>query len=155
MGKEVAARRRFPGGPDDRSVAQYHSRRHPRIESRQRKSLACRSRLWKASLQRLANLTGFKLDVSHFPPGTSKWNKIEHRMFSFITQNCRATPVVSYQTIIQLISNTKTMAGLKIKAMLTRKTYSTGIEVTTSEMTQLNLKPDAFHGAWNYSVSPQ
>jgi transposase len=118
-------------------------------------SNASRSRLWKAGLQRLANLTGLQLDVSHFPPGTSKWNKIEHRMFSFITQNWRATPLVSYQTIIQLISNTKTTAGLKIKAMLTRKTYPTGIEVTATEMAQLNLKPDAFHGDWNYSVSPQ
>jgi len=118
-------------------------------------SNASRSRLWKAGLQRLANLTGLQLDVSHFPPGTSKWNKIEHRMFSFITQNWRATPLVSYQTIIQLISNTKTTAGLKIKAMLTRKTYPTGIEVPASAMAQLNLKPDGFHGDWNYSLSPQ
>jgi transposase len=118
-------------------------------------SNASRSRLWKASLQRLANLTGLQLDVSHFPPGTSKWNKIEHRMFSFITQNWRAMPLVSYQTIIQLISNTKTTAGLKIKAMLTRKTYPSGIEVPASAMAQLNLKPDDFHGDWNYSLLPQ
>jgi transposase len=118
-------------------------------------SNASRSRLWKAGLQRLANLTGLQLDVSHFPPGTSKWNKIEHRMFSFITQNWRATPLVSYQTIVHLISNTRTTAGLKIKAILTRKTYPTGIEVPASEMAKLNLKPDAFHGDWNYSLLPQ
>jgi transposase len=118
-------------------------------------SNSSRSRLWKASLQRLANLTGLQLQISHFPPGTSKWNKIEHRMFSFITQNWRATPLVSYQTIIQLIANTRTSAGLKIKAMLTRKTYPTGIEVAASEMAKLNLKPDAFHGDWNYSLLPQ
>jgi len=118
-------------------------------------SNASRSRLWKAGLQRLANLTGLQLDVSHFPPGTSKWNKIEHRMFSFITQNWRATPLVSYQTIVHLISNTRTSAGLKIKAILTRKTYPTGIEVPASEMAKLNLKPDPFHGDWNYTLLPQ
>jgi transposase len=118
-------------------------------------SNASRSRLWKAGLQRLANLTGLQLEVSHFPPGTSKWNKIEHRMFSFITNNWRATPLVSYQTIVHLISNTRTTAGLKIKAILTRKTYPTGIEVPASEMAKLNLKPDAFHGDWNYSLLPQ
>jgi len=103
-------------------------------------SNSSRSRLWKASLQRLANLTGLQLQISHFPPGTSKWNKIEHRMFSFITQNWRATPLVSYQTIIQLIANTRTSAGLKIKANANAKTYPTGIEVAASEMAKLNLK---------------
>ena len=118
-------------------------------------SNASRSRLWKAGLQRLANLTGLDLQVSHFPPGTSKWNKIEHRMFSFITQNWRARPLVSYQTIIHLIANTKTTAGLRIKAKLTQKTYPIGIEISTAEMTKLNLIPDAFHGDWNYSLLPQ
>ena len=118
-------------------------------------SNASRSRLWKASLQRLANLTGLQIHVAHFPPGTSKWNKIEHRMFSFITQNWRATPLVSYQTIVHLISNTRTTAGLKIKAILTRKTYPTGIQVPASEMAKLSLRPDTFHGDWNYSLLPQ
>ena len=118
-------------------------------------SNASRSRLWKAGLQRLANLTGLQLDGAHFPPGTSKWNKIEHRMFSFLARNWRATPLFSYQTIIQLISNTKTTAGLKIKAMLTQKAYPTGIEAPASAMAQLNLKPDSFHGDWNYCLSPQ
>ena len=118
-------------------------------------SNASRSRLWKAGLQRLANLTGLHLHISHFPPGTSKWNKIEHRMFSFITQNWRARPLVSYQTIIYLIANTRTTTGLKIKAKLTQRTYPTGIEISDSEMAKLNLIRDAFHGDWNYSLLPQ
>jgi hypothetical protein len=118
-------------------------------------SNARRSRLWKVGLQRLANLTGLHLHVSHFPPGTSKWNKIEHRMFSFITQNWRARPLVSYQTVVDLISNTKTKAGLKIKAKLTQRTYPTGVEISASEIAKLNLMPEVFHGDWNYSVLPQ
>jgi transposase len=118
-------------------------------------SNASRSRLWKVGLQHLANLTGLHLQVSHFPPGTSKWNKIEHRMFSFITQNWRARPLVSYQTIIHLIANTRTTTGLKIKAKLTQKTYPTGVEISVTEMARLNLKQDAFHGDWNYSLLPR
>jgi transposase len=118
-------------------------------------SNASRSRLWKAGLQRLANLTGLDLHMSHFPPGTSKWNKIEHRMFSFITQNWRARPLVSYQTVVDLISNTKTKTGLRIRAKLTQRTYPTGVEVSPSEMAKLNIKPDDFHGEWNYSLLPQ
>jgi len=118
-------------------------------------SNASQSRLWKAGLQRLANLTGLDLHMSHFPPGTSKWNRIEHRMFSFITQNWRERPLVSYQTIIDLIAKTKTTTGLKIKATLTQKTYPTGIQISAVEMAKLNLKPDAFHGDWNYSLLPQ
>ena len=118
-------------------------------------SNASRSRLWKVGLQRLANLTGLHIQVSHFPPGTSKWNKIEHRMFSFITQNWRGRPLVSYQTIVDLIANTKTTTGLKIKARLTRRRYPTGVEIPASEMAELNLKPAAFHGDWNYSLLPQ
>ncbi len=117
-------------------------------------SNASRSRLWKAGLQRLANLTGLQLQISHFPPGTSKWNKIEHRMFSFITQNWRARPLVSYQTIIHLIANTRTTTGLKIKAKLTQRTYPTGVEISAADMAKLNLKPDPFHGEWNYSLLP-
>jgi hypothetical protein len=94
----------------------------------------------------MANLTGLQIQMSHFPPGTSKWNKIEHRMFSFITQNWRARPLVSYQTIIDLIANTKTTTGLRIKAKLTQRTYPTGVEVPPAEMAKLNMKPDDFHG---------
>ena len=118
-------------------------------------SNASRSRLWKVGLQHLANLTGLDLQISHFPPGTSKWNKIEHRMFSFITQNWRARPLVSYQTIIHLIANTRTTAELKIKAKLTQRTYPTGIEISAAQMAKLNLKSDPFHGDWNYSLLPQ
>jgi Rhodopirellula transposase DDE domain len=113
-----------------------------------------RSRLWKVGLQRLADLTGLHISVSHFPPGTSKWNKIEHRMFSFITQNWRAQPLVSYATIVHLIGNTKTQMGLKIKAKLTRKKYPKGIKVLNAEMAALNLEPAKFHGDWNYQLRP-
>jgi transposase len=118
-------------------------------------SNASRSRLWKVGVQQLANLTGLHIQVSHFPPGTSKWNKIEHRMFSFITKNWRGRPLVSYQTIVDLITNTSTKTGLKIKAKLTRRTYPIGIEIPDSEMAKLNIKPAAFHGDWNYSLLPQ
>jgi transposase len=118
-------------------------------------SNASRSKLWKVGLQHLANLTGLHIQMAHFPPGTSKWNKIEHRMFSFITQNWRARPLVSYQTIIDLIANTRTKTGLKIKAKLTQRTYPTGLEISAAEMAKLNLKPDPFHGEWNYSLLPQ
>ena len=118
-------------------------------------SNASRSRLWKVGLQHLANLTGLHIQIAHFPPGTSKWNKIEHRMFSFITQNWRARPLISYQTIIDLIANTRTTTGLKIKAKLTQRTCPTGVEISAEEMAKLNLKPDAFHGDWNYSLLPQ
>src|SRR5450755_1127077 len=118
-------------------------------------SNASRSRLWKVGVQRLADLSGLHIHVSHFPPGTSKWNKIEHRMFSFISKNWRGRPLVSYQTIVDLIANTRTTTGLKIKAKLTRRTYPSGMKIPASQMAELNLKPAAFHGDWNYSLSPQ
>ena len=118
-------------------------------------SNASRSRLWKVGVQRLADLTGLHIHVSHFPPGTSKWNKIEHRMFSFISKNWRGRPLVSYQTIVDLIANPRTTTGLKIKAKLTRRTYPSGMKIPASQMAELNLKPAAFHGEWNYSLSPQ
>ena len=93
--------------------------------------------------------------MSHFPTGTSKWNKIEHRMFSFITQNWRARPLVSYQTIIDLIASARTRTGLKIKAKLTQIAYPTEVEISAAEMAKLNLKPDPFHGEWNHSILPQ
>lgn len=114
-----------------------------------------RSRLWKVGMQRLADLTGLHIHVSHFPPGTSKWNKIEHRMFSFITLNWRGRPLVSYETIVHLIGNTKTRTGLKIKAKLTRRRYPKGIKIPNSEMAELNLLPADFHGDWNYSLLPR
>jgi transposase len=114
-----------------------------------------RSRLWKVGMQALADLTGLHIHVSHFPPGTSKWNKIEHRMFSFITLNWRGRPLVSYETIVHLIGNTKTRTGLKIKAKLTRRKYPKGIKIPNSEMAKLNLVPADFHGDWNYSLLPR
>ena len=113
-----------------------------------------RSRLWKIGVQRLANTTGLRIHVSHFPPGTSKWNKIEHRMFAFITQNWRGRPLVSYETIINLIGSTTTTSGLRIKAKLNRKTYAIGVKVSKAELAKVTLKPAKFHGDWNYSILP-
>jgi hypothetical protein len=117
-------------------------------------SNSSRSRLWKVGCQRLADSTGLRIQVSHFPPGTSKWNKIEHRMFSFITQNWRGQPLVSHETIINLIGSTTTTTGLRIKAKLNRRSYPTGVKVSQKELAEVNLKPAAFQGKWNYSVLP-
>ena len=114
-----------------------------------------RCRLWKVALQSLAARLGLPIHVCHFPPGTSKWNKIEHRMFSHITQNWRGRPLVSHEVIVNLIANTRTKAGLKIRAELDRGRYPTGIKISDSELAMLNLKLDSFHGDWNYSVMPK
>src|SRR6478609_3619431 len=113
-----------------------------------------RTRLWKVALQELANESGLKLTVSHLPPGTSKWNKVEHRLFSFITQNWRGKPLVSIQTIVNLIASTRTTKGLIVKAALDESKYETGITVTDEQMAKLNLTPAKFHGEWNYTISP-
>jgi len=113
-----------------------------------------RCRLWKVALQSLAARLGLPIHVCHFPPGTSKWNKIEHRMFSHITQNWRGRPLVSHEVIVNLIANTTTRAGLKIRAELDRGKYPTGIKITDAELALLNLKQDNFHGDWNYTVLP-
>ncbi len=114
-----------------------------------------RSRLWKVSLQKLADELRLKLVVCHFPPGTSKWNKIEHRLFSFITQNWRGRPLVSHQTVVNLIAATTTKTGLVVKAALDTHTYDTGIKVTDEEIAKLRLTPHSFHGEWNYTLSPR
>jgi hypothetical protein len=114
-----------------------------------------RSRLWKVSLQGLADKIGLKLFVRHFPPGTSKWNKIEHRMFSFITQNWRGKPLVSHQTIVNLIASTTTQSGLIVKAALDTTQYETKIKVSNHEFANLRLTPNVFHGDWNYTISPR
>ena len=111
-----------------------------------------RCRLWKVALQSLSRRLGLPVQVCHFPPGTSKWNKIEHRMFSHITQNWRGRPLVSHEVIVNLIANTTTRAGLKIRAELDRGKYPTGIKITDAQLASLNLKPDNFHGDWNYTV---
>lgn len=114
-----------------------------------------RSRLWKVSLQELADELELKLVVCHFPPGTSKWNKIEHRLFSFVTQNWRGKPLVSHQVIINLIASTTTTAGLIVKAALDTNHYPTAIKVTDAQLAKLQLKAHDFHGEWNYTLIPR
>jgi len=114
-----------------------------------------RCRLWKVALQELANDLDLTLRVCHFPPGTSKWNKIEHRLFSFITQNWRGQPLVTHQSVVNLIAGTTTRTGLIVKAELDRNQYDTAIKVTDAELAALKLTPDKFHGEWNYWLSPQ
>ena len=113
-----------------------------------------RVRLWKIELQKLADELGIPITVCHLPPGTSKWNKIEHRLFSFITGNWRAKPLVSHQVIVQLIAATTTKAGLKVRCQLDRNTYPAGIKVSDAQMRAINLTRHDFHGEWNYTVSP-
>ncbi len=118
-------------------------------------SNSSRSRLWKLSLQHLADDLELKLFVCHFPPGTSKWNKIEHRLFSFITQNWRGKPLVSHQAIVNLIAGTTTRSGLIVKAALDTNHYDTKIKVSNAELAMLKLKRHDFHGEWNYTISPR
>ena len=114
-----------------------------------------RCRLWKVALQELADRLRMPIHVCHFPPGTSKWNKIEHRMFCHITQNWRGKPLISHEVIINLIANTATTQGLKVRAELDEATYPTGLKVTDREMASVKLKPDKFHGDWNYCILPR
>jgi DDE family transposase len=114
-----------------------------------------RTRLWKLELQRLADETGLQIQVLHFPPGTSKWNKIEHRLFSFITINWRGTPLTSLETIVNLIAHTTTRAGLKVYARLDQGAYPDKIKVTKAELAAVNLQGHAFHPEWNYIVKPR
>jgi transposase len=114
-----------------------------------------RCRLWKVALQELASALRLPIRVCHFPPGTSKWNKIEHRMFCHITQNWRGRPLVSHEVIVSLIANTATEQGLTIRAELDGGTYPTGIKVTDDELAAVNLIPAGFHGDWNYTIVPK
>jgi hypothetical protein len=114
-----------------------------------------RTRLWKVSLQVLADELGLTLHVCHFPPGTSKWNKIEHRLFSFITQNWRGKPLVSHQAIVSLIASTTTRTGLTVRAALDTNHYDTEIKVSDDELARLQLQRHEFHGDWNYTISPR
>jgi hypothetical protein len=113
-----------------------------------------RVRLWKQELQRLADKTGMEISVRHFPPGTSKWNKIEHRMFSFISMNWRGEPLRSFATVVNLIGATTNRQGLKIECALNTKAYPIGTKVTDREMKTIAIKPEDFHGEWNYSIMP-
>jgi hypothetical protein len=114
-----------------------------------------RIRLWKAEVQKLSDETGLRISVSHMPPGTSKWNKIEHRLFSHISQNWRGRPLVDHETIVSLIANTKTATGLKVKARLDRRRYPSGIKVPKAVMRALAIQRDDFHGEWNYEFAPR
>ena len=114
-----------------------------------------RCRLWKVELQRLADETGLRISVCHFPPGTSKWNKIEHRMFCHMTENWRGRPLVSREVVVHLIGHTTTTTGLAIRSALDDNRYPTGREVTAEQMESLALKQEKFHGEWNYTLRPR
>jgi Rhodopirellula transposase DDE domain len=118
-------------------------------------SNGARLRLWKVQLQKLADELGLSITVSHLPPGTSKWNRIEHRLFSFITCNWRGKPLVSYQTIVQLIAATTTTTGLTVRCKLDQNTYPAGIKVSDAEIDALNISRHHFHGDWNYTINPK
>ena len=113
-----------------------------------------RVRLWKVELQGFADETGLEVTVCHFPPGTSKWNKIEHRLFSHITMNWRGRPLISHQVVVELISATTTATGLEVEAHLDTRSYPTKIKVTKEQMGRVRLRPHEFHGKWNYTIEP-
>ncbi|MCD6346960.1 MAG: ISAzo13 family transposase [Bacteroidales bacterium] len=117
-------------------------------------SNSSRSRLWKKELQLFATETGLDIKVCHFPPGTSKWNKIEHRLFSFISKNWRGKPLESLEVIVNLIANTTTQTGLKVKAMADKRQYEKGLKVTEEELKNIKLERDTFRGDWNYKIRP-
>ncbi len=114
-----------------------------------------RVRLWKWTLQEMADRTGLTITVCHFPPGTSKWNKIEHRMFSYISTNWRGKPLTSLAVIVSLIASTRTQGGLRIHSELDTRPYPEGQVVTDSQMAQISMRRHRFHGDWNYTIIPQ
>ncbi len=114
-----------------------------------------RLRLWKWELQRLADATGLAISVCHFPPGTSKWNKIEHRLFSFISGNWRGQPLVSYAVIVSLIAATRTATGLTVESYLDTQSYATGRYISDEQMATLNIEWATFHSEWNYTIHPR
>ena len=118
-------------------------------------SNGARVRLWKLELQKLADETGLEISVCHFPPGTSKWNRIEHRLFSFITKNWRGKPLVSHEVIVNLIAATTTRTGLRVQSQLDTGKYPKGIKVGKQEFAAIQLRPDLFHGEWNYAITPR
>jgi transposase len=118
-------------------------------------SNSSRGKLWKYELQKFADETGLTLDIVHFPPGTSKWNKIEHRLFSYISKNWRGRPLVSYQVIVSLIAGTKTRKGLKVTCEIDENEYETGVEISEEQLATINICPNKFHGEWNYSILPE
>jgi len=133
----------------------YPGARHLTITADGGGSNGSRVRLWKRELQGLADELGIDINVHHFPPGTSKWNKIEHRLFAFITLNWRAEPLVSYQVIVDLIGSTTTKTGLSVRCELDTKAYPQGIVVSDEEMAAITIVRDEFHGEWNYTIRPR
>ncbi|MFO0964036.1 MAG: ISAzo13 family transposase [Gemmataceae bacterium] len=134
-------------------------RRHPQakrllITADSGGSNSCRNRLWKVELQRLSNETGLEIEVCHFPPGTSKWNKIEHRLFCHVTRNWRGQPLETYEIVVNLIGSTTTDAGLIVHAQLDADKYQKGRKVSNEEFADVNLTPSRFHGEWNYVIRP-
>jgi hypothetical protein len=117
-------------------------------------SNGARLRLWKVELQTLADRLGLPITVCHFPPGTSKWNTIEHRLFSFISQNWRGQPLLSHAVIVSLIAATTTRTGLRVRARLDTTRYPSGLTVSRDALAAVHLRPDAFHGDWNYTILP-
>ena len=114
-----------------------------------------RIHLWKYELQQFCNRHALQITVSHYPPGTSKWNKIEHRLFSYITKNWRGRPLIDYRTVVESIASTTTKTGLIVKVRLDKKQYQKGKKVPASEIQKLNIRRHTFHGEWNYTISPQ
>jgi len=133
----------------------YPSARQLLITADSGGSNGSRVRLWKLELQNLADETGLEISVSHFPPGTSKWNKIEHRLFSFITKNWRGKPLVSHEVIVNLIAATTTRTGLRVQSQLDTGKYPKGIKVGKQEFAAIQLRTDTFHGEWNYAILPR
>ncbi len=118
-------------------------------------SNSSKGKLWKFELQKFSNETGMTIQVAHFPPGTSKWNKIEHRLFSYISKNWRGRPLISYEVIIKLIESTKTTKGLDVECEIDEGKYETGIKITEKQMEEICIVGNSFHGEWNYSIAPQ
>lgn len=112
-----------------------------------------RNRLWKVELAKLAERTGLAITVCHFPPGTSKWNRVEHRLWSQVTLNWRGRPLTSHQVVVNLIGSTTTRTGLKVRAELDRTNYPTGTKITDNQLAAVDIKPHSFHGQWNYTIS--
>jgi hypothetical protein len=135
-------------------AARYPNAKHLTITADGGGSNGSRLRLWKVELQRLADELDLDITVCHLPPGTSKWNKIEHRLFSFITQNWRGKPLVSHQVIVQLIAATTTDTGLKVHSEIDPNPYPAGIKVANAELARVNLRCHEFHADWNYTIQP-
>ena len=140
---------------DEMGTSRYREARELFITADAGGSNGYRSRAWKRELQRFADETRLHIHVSHFPPGTSKWNKIEHRVFCHITQNWRGKPLRTFETVVDLTGNTRTDAGLRVKAKLDNNTYPTGVVTTNAEMDALSLHRNKFHGDWNYEIRPR